>query len=46
MNLGQIAHKLLILSLFLLFTTFGDEKGGEKLIQIILMYSAGAKTYI
>ena len=26
MNLGQIAHKLWILSLFFLFTTFGDER--------------------
>ena len=46
LNLGQIAHKLWILSLFFLFTTFGDERVAEKLKQIILMYSAGAKTYI
>ena len=26
MNLGQIAHKLWIFSLFFLFTTFGDER--------------------
>ena len=46
MNLGQIAHKLWILPLFFLFTIFGDERLAKKCIQIILMYSAGAKTYI
>ena len=30
MNLGQIAHKLWILSLFFLFTTFGDERVAKK----------------
>ena len=46
MNLGQIAHKLWLLSLFYPIYHFWGLKGGEKLIEIILMDSAGAKTYV
>ena len=46
MNLGQIAHKLCLLSLVYHHYHFWGGKGGEKLIQIFLKDSAGAKTYV
>ena len=45
-NLGQIAYKLWLLSLLYPIYYFWGWKSGDKLIQIILMDSAGAKTYV
>ena len=45
-NLGQIAYKLWLLSLLYPIYHFWGWKGGDKSIQIILMDSAGAKTYV
>ena len=46
MNLGEITHKLWLLSLFDPIYHFRGLKRGIQIIQIILMDSAVAKTYV
>ena len=46
MNLGQIAIRYMVIISILSYLPLLELKGGENIIQIFLMDSAGAKTYV